>query len=232
MNADEVLPRRHAFPGASDDGAGRVQPLDDLMVLPTPWWKRTMDVVGALLAVALLWPLMLLIAAAIRLTSRGPVLFRQRRAGLGGRPFTLYKFRSMVDGAERQRDALLVWNEQTGPVFKMRDDPRVTRVGRFLRRWSLDELPQFFNVLRGDMSLVGPRPLPVDESVGSLPWQRRRLSVAPGITCTWQVSGRSEVFYDDWVRMDLRYIAERSFWTDVRILLRTLPAVLSHNGAH
>jgi lipopolysaccharide/colanic/teichoic acid biosynthesis glycosyltransferase len=202
------------------------------MVLPFPWWKRVMDIPGALAVLVLAAPLMGAIALAIKLTSRGPVFFTQRRAGAGGRPFRLYKFRTMTPDAEARKDDLLHLNERRGPVFKMKRDPRVTTAGRFLRRLSLDELPQLFNVLRGDMSLVGPRPLPLAETGRMAVWQRRRLQVKPGVTGLWQVTSRNKSCFDEWVRLDIEYIEERSLWLDCKILLKTIPAVLSCKGAH
>ncbi len=152
----------------------------------------------------------MLIAAAIKFTSPGPVFFRQSRSGRGGRPFFMYKFRSMVVDAEESKSELLTLNEQDGPAFKLTSDPRVTRLGQFLRDTSLDELPQLINVFKGDMSLVGPRPLPCEETAGCLDWQRRRLDVTPGLTCIWQVRGRSRVTFNEWVRMDLQYVRRQS----------------------
>ncbi len=205
--------------------------LEQLLVQPMPRWKRMMDVIGASVGLMILSPLMLLIAAAIRLTSRGPVIFTQRRAGLGGKPFDIYKFRSMCFDAEARKDALRDFSEQDGPAFKLSDDPRVTFIGKWLRKTSLDELPQFWNVIKGDMSLVGPRPLPIDEQNGCQQWQRSRLQVTPGLTCIWQVQGRSEVTFDDWVRMDVNYLRRRTLLQDVKILAQTLPAVLMRKGA-
>ena len=174
----------------------------------------------------------LLIAVGIKLTSPGPILFRQGRSGLNGRPFTMLKFRSMVTNAEQRKAELAALNEMEGPVFKVTNDPRVTRIGRFLRRWSIDEWPQMVNVLRGDMSLVGPRPLPVDEVLRFDDFaDRRRLSVKPGLTCLWQVNGRNDVPFDDWMTLDLQYIDRWSLLLDLRILLRTVPAVLRGQGA-
>jgi lipopolysaccharide/colanic/teichoic acid biosynthesis glycosyltransferase len=174
---------------------------------------------------------MLLSALAIRLTSAGPVLFRQERVGLNGRRFSLYKFRTMIVDAERQRDALLSLNEMDGPVFKISRDPRVTPVGAFLRRSSLDELPQLFNVLWGQMSLVGPRP-PIPSEVRQYEaWQRRRLSMKPGITCLWQVNGRNKIGFRQWMAMDLEYIDKWSLGLDLKILAQTIPAVLKREGA-
>ena len=181
----------------------------------------------------MLSPLLLLIALAIRLTSPGPAIYRQVRAGLNGRSFRMLKFRSMRAGAEDQQAELAAQNEMRGPVFKVANDPRVTPLGRILRRHSLDELPQLWNVLRGEMSLVGPRPLPVEEVKRfDSDTHRRRLSVKPGLTGLWQVSGRSEIAdFTDWVRLDLAYIDEWSLWLDCKILLATLPAALFGRGA-
>jgi len=197
----------------------------------TPFWKRSLDVLGSSVALAALLPLFGLIAIAIRLDSPGPVIFRQQRAGRSGRPFAFLKFRSMSANAEALRPALAALNEQEGPIFKIRDDPRITRVGRLLRRWSIDELPQLWNVLVGDISLVGPRSATLDEVGKYERWQRRRLSVTGGITCTWQVSGRSEIPFREWMRLDMRYLATRSVWRDLSLLARTLPAVVSGRGA-
>lgn len=192
--------------------------------------KRVMDAAGSLFLILLFAPLMLAAAAAIKLTSPGPVLFRQRRCTLHSRQFWMYKFRTMVTEAENLRSELQGRNEMNGPVFKIRDDPRVTRVGRFLRRHSLDELPQLFNVLVGQMSLVGPRP-PVPSEVAKYEsWQRRRLSMRSGITCLWQISGRNEVDFDDWMRLDLEYIDHWSLGLDMKVLLRTPVAVVKGTG--
>ena len=176
-------------------------------------------------------PLLLAIALAIKLDSPGPVLFRQLRCGLHGRPFTFLKFRSMRVDAEALKKQLAPFNEMDGPAFKMTNDPRVTPVGRFLRRTSLDELPQLWNILRGDMSFVGPRPAVLEEVRQYEPWQRRRLSMQPGLTCLWQVSGRNELTFDEWMRLDLEYIDNWSLWLDLKIALKTIPAVLLGRGA-
>jgi len=193
--------------------------------------KRGFDVAGSLLALLLLSPVLALIALAIRLESPGPVFFRQRRSGLNGRVFEMLKFRSMYVDAEARLEALKAQNEMSGPVFKMKNDPRVTRVGRFLRKTSLDEFPQFWNVLRGEMSIVGPRPPIPDEVRLYKRWQRRRLSMKPGITCIWQISGRNTIDFDHWMELDLEYIDHWSLWTDLEICLKTIPAVLSARGA-
>jgi exopolysaccharide biosynthesis polyprenyl glycosylphosphotransferase len=196
-------------------------------------FKALIDRVLAAVALILFSPLLLLIAAGIRLTSPGPILFRQKRGGLHGRPFTMWKFRSMTTNAEMQQVELLAFNQMSGPVFKVDKDPRVTPIGRLLRRTSLDELPQLWNILRGEMSLVGPRPLPLYE-VEKFPdlAHRRRLSMKPGLTCLWQIAGRNQVTsFEDWVRLDLQYIDNWSLWLDLTILLRTIPAVLLGRGA-
>lgn len=207
--------------------AMRVAPDDFRMVI-----KRMTDVIGAVVGLVLAAPLFAMIAIAIKATSRGPVLFGQERYGWRKRRFRMLKFRTMVCGAEALQAALEERNEALGPVFKIRDDPRITRVGRFLRKTSLDELPQLWNVLRGDMSLVGPRPLPVRD-VGRFceAWLMRRFSVTPGITGLWQISGRSDVGFDQWVALDLEYIDQWSLRLDLLILLRTVPAVLRARGA-
>lgn len=193
--------------------------------------KHVFDFLSALVLLVLLSPLLLVTALAIRATMGTPVLFGQERIGLHGRRFRMWKFRSMVKGAEAQRDLLAGQNEMSGPVFKVTDDPRVTPLGRFIRKWSIDELPQLFNVLTGSMSLVGPRPLPVREQQEIEGWYRRRLCVRPGITGLWQVKGRNDVDFDEWMRLDLRYIDEWSLALDFKILLQTLPAVLARRGA-
>ncbi|MGD0539461.1 MAG: sugar transferase [Verrucomicrobiota bacterium] len=195
--------------------------------------KQVLDFVGSSLLLAFLAVPLLLVALAVRLTSPGPVFFRQQRSGLNGRPFTMLKFRSMVSDAEQLKHELAALNEMTGPVFKVTNDPRITPFGRFLRRYSIDELPQLMNVWRGEMSLVGPRPLPVDEvkRFDDLA-HRRRLSVKPGLTCLWQISGRNNVCdFKEWVRLDLEYIDHWSLWLDLQILCRTIPAVFSGAGA-
>jgi len=178
-----------------------------------------------------LFPLLLLIALLIRLDSPGPVLYRQTRVGLNGRRFRFYKFRSMVQGADVLKADLSAQNRMNGPVFKMEKDPRVTRVGRLLRKTSLDELPQLFNVLKGDMSLVGPRPNLPEEVAQYKGWQRRRLSMKPGITGLWQVSGRNLIDFNEWMKLDLEYIDSWSLGLDLKILLKTIPTVLRGKGA-
>jgi len=195
--------------------------------------KQAVDFFGALGLLLIFSPLMLAVALIVRITSPGPVLFRQQRAGLSGRPFTMFKFRTMVTNAEQLKQELAALNEMSGPVFKVTNDPRITPIGRWLRKFSVDEFPQLFNVLRGEMSLVGPRPLPVDEVARfDDVAHRRRLSVRPGLTCLWQVSGRNDVKdFQDWVRLDLEYIDNWSLWLDIKILFRTIPVVLLGFGA-
>jgi len=193
--------------------------------------KRFFDIFASAVVLLLLSPLLAAIAVAIKLESRGPVFFRQRRVGLNGRTFEIVKFRSMHVDAEARLEELLAHNEMTGPVFKMTRDPRVTRVGQLIRRTSLDEFPQFWNVLLGDMSVVGPRPPLPSEVRRYKRWQRRRLSVKPGITCIWQVSGRNEIDFERWMELDLEYIDGWSLWNDLHICLKTIPAVLGARGA-
>ncbi|HEX3355359.1 MAG TPA: sugar transferase [Tepidisphaeraceae bacterium] len=208
-----------------------VQRMEALLAKPMPWWKRTLDLMGAGMALLVFSPIMLVIALAIKLTSPGPVIFKQKRAGLGGKPFEIYKFRSMCTDAEEKKKDLMGQNEQDGPAFKIKSDPRITRIGKLIRSTSLDELPQLLNVMRGEMSLVGPRPLPVDEADAADQWQQRRLEVTPGLTCIWQIKGRSRVTFDEWVRMDINYIRRRNIGHDISLLLQTIPAVLLRRGA-
>jgi exopolysaccharide biosynthesis polyprenyl glycosylphosphotransferase len=213
------------------------QPLLIYRTAPTISWelvtKRMIDVVGSFVLLVLAAVPILIIAIFVRWTSPGPVIFWQNRSGLHGRPFRMYKFRSMVTNAEQARAELESMNEMSGPVFKVKNDPRVTPLGRWLRRTSLDELPQLWNVLRGEMSLVGPRPLPLYETANFRDIsQRRRMSVRPGLTCLWQVRGRNQITdFKDWVRLDLEYIDRWSLWLDIKILLRTVPVVLFGWGA-
>lgn len=218
-----------------DDFNGR--PILVFRSTPEEGWQRLakqiMDVVGAAFFLVLFSPFFITFALIIKFSSPGPILFRQKRSGLNGKPFTMLKFRSMITDAEQLKAELQALNEMDGPVFKLTNDPRVTPIGRFLRRWSIDEWPQMINVLLGDMSLVGPRPLPVDEVRRFDDFaHRRRLSVKPGLTCLWQVNGRNEVKdFRDWVRLDLEYIDNWSFWLDLKILCRTIPVVLVGTGA-
>lgn len=217
VSAERVPPLHRA--------AGRTGPLAPWFAQRLPWWKRTLDVAVALAGLLLLWPLMLAAAVLIKLTSPGPVLFSQLREGRAGAVFRLYKFRTMRVGADAEKHALRARSEQDGPAFKMRNDPRVTRVGRWLRATCIDELPQLWNVLKGEMSLVGPRPLPCDESRACQSWQRRRLDVTPGLTCLWQVQSGSRVSFVQWMRLDLRYANSYCLLGDLRLLLHTALAI-------
>lgn len=206
--------------------------MEELFIRPIPLGKRLFDIAATLLMLLLLSPVLLFAVAAIWLFSPGPIIFRQQRAGLGGVPFTMYKFRSMYIDAEERMAELRKYNESTGPVFKMKNDPRITPIGRLLRKTSIDELPQLLNVLKGDMSLVGPRPPIIAETKEYQSWQCRRLEVTPGITCIWQVSGRSNVSFEQWMRMDVQYSFAMSMLTDLKLLWKTVPAVLFGTGAH
>ncbi|MEM7152368.1 MAG: sugar transferase [Myxococcota bacterium] len=193
--------------------------------------KRLLDLSGAIFGLVVLSPLLLVTAIIIKVTDPGPIFFSQVRSGRNGRKFRMHKFRSMVVNAEKLKAELEKLNEMDGPVFKIKHDPRITRIGRFIRKTSIDELPQLFNVLLGDMSLVGPRPPLPSEVAQYKPWQRRRLSVKPGITGPWQVSGRNNIDFEEWMRMDLEYIDNWSLWLDLRIIFMTIPVVLIHKGA-
>jgi lipopolysaccharide/colanic/teichoic acid biosynthesis glycosyltransferase len=232
--------------GGTNGGAARVLPINGHVAardgglpgaardagLYLRFGKRLFDIVGASIALVAASPLLAVAAVLIKLESRGPVVYRSTRVGKDGRAFTFFKLRSMVNDADQMRHRIAHLNECDGPVFKISRDPRVTRMGRFLRSTSLDEIPQFVNVLRGEMSLVGPRP-PIPEEVAEYePWQMHRLDVAPGITCLWQISGRSRIGFQEWMRLDLEYIRNRSLMMDLKILLRTIPAVLSREGAY
>jgi len=193
--------------------------------------KRGIDILGASIGLVLASPVMLLAAIAIKLDSPGPVFFEQIRSGLYGRSFSMYKLRTMVRNAEARRDEIQHLNEMDGPVFKIRHDPRITRVGRLLRMFSIDELPQLWSVLSGEMSLVGPRPpIPAEVRLYETA-ERRRLSMRPGLTCLWQISGRNDVEFDEWIKLDLQYIDTWSLWNDVKIVLLTVPVVLGGGGS-
>jgi exopolysaccharide biosynthesis polyprenyl glycosylphosphotransferase len=194
--------------------------------------KRVFDVAVSVLIVVVGLPLWLVIALLVKATSRGPVFYADTRVGLREQPFRMLKFRTMVEGAARRQAALEAANEASGALFKIRDDPRVTRVGRVLRRFSLDEVPNVVNVLRGEMSLVGPRPLPLRDHTRLEPWHRRRSNVLPGMTGLWQIAGRSDLSFDDLVRLDFYYLENWSLWLDITILVKTIPAVLVRRGAY
>ncbi|WP_306819045.1 exopolysaccharide biosynthesis polyisoprenyl-phosphate hexose-1-phosphate transferase EpsZ [Archangium lipolyticum] len=193
--------------------------------------KRLFDIVSSAAALAMLSPLLIGVALVVKFTSRGPIFFKQTRVGLHGKTFNMLKFRSMVVNAEELKAKLEALNEQTGPVFKMKNDPRITRIGRFIRKYSIDELPQLINVLRGEMSVVGPRP-PIPKEVEKYAaWQRRRLSVRPGLTCIWQVSGRNQISFEEWMYLDMQYIDHWSLKNDINLILKTVPVVLTGSGA-
>jgi exopolysaccharide biosynthesis polyprenyl glycosylphosphotransferase len=193
--------------------------------------KRMFDIVSSAAALVALSPLLLGVALGVKLTSRGPIFFKQKRVGLHGKPFYMLKFRSMVVNAEELKARLEALNEQTGPVFKMKNDPRITRIGRFIRKYSIDELPQLLNVLRGEMSVVGPRPPIPSEVEKYAAWQRRRLSVRPGLTCIWQVSGRNQISFEQWMYLDMQYIDHWSLKKDIDLILKTVPVVITGSGA-
>ena len=199
--------------------------------LPTPLWKRLIDVFGASAGLICLTPLFAVAGMAVWFSSPGPVFFRQLREGKDGKKFHIYKFRTMCNNAEALKKSLRHRSEQDGPAFKLEQDPRLTTVGKYLRRSCIDELPQLINVLKGDMSLVGPRPLPIDESAECEVWQRRRLMVLPGITCVWQVRGNRNIKFADWMRMDMEYLEKRSLWFDLRLIAETVLAVVLHRGS-
>lgn len=212
---------------------------DDSRVVFSPYWKsesrqalkRSVDILGASLLLTVLSPLFLVLAFAVKLSSPGEIFYRWRVVGQGGRPFLSFKFRSMVRNADDLKGKLEARNEMTGPVFKIGNDPRVTATGKWLRRYSLDELPQFYSVLKGDMSLVGPRPPLVTEYERFTDYQKQKLSVKPGITGLWQVNGRNQIHdFDEWVRLDLDYIRHWSLWLDTKILFRTVAAVFTGSG--
>lgn len=205
---------------------GAAEARGDFSALGYPAAKRLFDIAAALLALAALSPLMLLIAGAVKLDSRGPVFYVSERCGKDQRVFRMYKFRSMCADAEARQAELADRNEADGPAFKIKEDPRVTRVGRVIRRFSMDELPQLLNIVRGDMSLVGPRPPLPSEVAQYTEHQLGRLAVRPGLTCYWQCAGCSHASFDRWVELDLKYIRERGFWLDLKIILRTIPMVL------
>lgn len=195
-------------------------------------FKRGMDVLLSAVALACLSPVFLLTAIAIKLEDNGPVLFSQLRAGKDMKPFRIYKFRSMQMGADARFPEMLKDNEQTGHAFKIKDDPRITKVGKFIRKFSVDELPQLINIIKGDMSIVGPRPILPFQMEECNEYERQRLVVQPGLTCYWQIGGRANIKWEDWVELDLDYIEEMGLWTDIKIILRTIPAVFDREGAY
>ena len=193
--------------------------------------KRTIDVLGSLCGLILLSPLLLVIGILIRSDSKGPIIFAQKRVGLKGKEFKMYKFRSMVVNAEELKDKLKENNEMSGPMFKMKDDPRITKIGKFIRKTSIDELPQLINVLKGDMSLVGPRPSLPKEVKEFEPWMLERLEVKPGLTCYWQVMGRNSIDFEDWMKLDIRYVNERSLGVDIKLIFKTFLVLFGDENA-
>ena len=194
--------------------------------------KRGIDVIVAGVGLILLSPIITIVACAIKLTSKGPIFFLQKRVGKNGKLFNMYKFRSMVVNAEELKEKLKHKNEMSGPMFKMKDDPRVTKVGKFIRKTSLDELPQLWNVLKGDMSLVGPRPSLPKEVEQFDSWMFKRLTVRPGLTCYWQVSGRNNIDFEDWMKLDVKYVEERNLWIDIKLIFKTVFVLFGDKNAH
>ena len=194
--------------------------------------KRTIDIIGAGLGLILLSPIIAIVACAVKFTSKGPIFFSQKRVGKNGELFEMYKFRSMVVNAEELKEKLEEQNEMSGPMFKIKDDPRVTKVGKFIRKTSIDELPQLWNILKGDMSLVGPRPSLPKEVEQFDNWMFKRLSVRPGLTCYWQVSGRNNIDFEDWMKLDVKYVDERNFWIDIKLIFKTVFVLFGDKNAH
>lgn len=193
--------------------------------------KRVIDVVGALFGLIILSPILIIVGILIKLESKGPIIFAQKRVGLNGKEFKMYKFRSMVINAEALKEKLAEKNEMSGPMFKIKDDPRITKVGKFIRKTSIDELPQLINVLKGDMSLVGPRPSLPNEVKEFEDWMLKRLEVKPGLTCYWQVMGRNNIDFENWMKLDIKYVNERSFWLDIRLIFKTFFVLFGDKNA-
>ena len=193
--------------------------------------KRAIDIIGAISGLLLLSPVIVIVACAIKFTSKGPMFFSQKRVGKNGELFDMYKFRSMVVNAEELKEKLAHQNEMSGPMFKMKDDPRVTKVGKFIRKTSLDELPQLWNVLKGDMSLVGPRPSLPKEVKQFEKWMYKRLTVKPGLTCYWQVSGRNNIDFEDWMKLDISYVEDRNLWIDIKLIFKTVFVLFGDKNA-
>lgn len=193
--------------------------------------KRIIDIIGSLFGIIILSPIMILVSAAIRIESKGPIIFSQERVGKNGKLFKMLKFRSMVQNAEQLLDKLKDKNEMSGPMFKMKDDPRITKVGRFIRKTSIDELPQLFNVLKGDMSLVGPRPNLPREVDKFNSYQKQKLIAKPGLTCYWQVMGRNEIDFEDWMKLDIKYVKERNTWVDIKLIFKTFFVLFGDENA-
>ena len=195
-------------------------------------FKRILDIISSTLGLIFLSPLILIVSILIKIESKGPVIFSQRRVGLNGKEFKMYKFRSMVVNAEELKEKLSKQNEMSGPMFKIKVDPRVTKAGKFIRKTSIDELPQLINVIKGDMSLVGPRPSLPEEVAKFEPWMRERLTIKPGLTCYWQVSGRSNIGFNEWMRLDLKYINDRSFLLDLKLIFKTFFVLFGDKDAY
>lgn len=193
--------------------------------------KRLMDILLSLLGLIIVSPIMLIVAILIKLESSGPVIFSQKRVGLNGKEFNMLKFRSMVKNAEELKEKLQKQNEMSGPMFKMKEDPRVTKVGRFIRKTSIDELPQLINILKGEMSLVGPRPSLPKEVANFEPWMLERLNVKPGLTCYWQVSGRNNIDFEDWMKLDIKYVKDRTLWLDIKLIFKTFFVLFGDRNA-
>ena len=193
--------------------------------------KRLLDILGSLLGIICLSPIFLITAIAIKLESKGSIIFKQKRVGLNGKEFEMYKIRSMVIDAEKIKPLLEENNEMSGPMFKMKNDPRITKVGKFIRKTSIDELPQLINILKGDMSLVGPRPSLPKEVEQFESWMKRRLEVKPGLTCYWQVSGRNSIGFEDWMKLDIKYVEERNFWIDIKLIFKTVGVLFGDKNA-
>ena len=194
--------------------------------------KRLIDITCSFVGILVLSPLFIIIAIIVKFTSKGPIFFSQKRVGRNGKEFDMYKFRSMVVNAEELKEKLAAQNEMSGPMFKMKDDPRVTKVGKFIRKTSLDELPQLWNVLKGDMSLVGPRPSLPKEVAQFEDWMYKRLEVKPGLTCYWQVSGRNNIDFEDWMKLDVKYVKERNLWIDIKLICKTVFVLFGDKNAH
>ena len=194
--------------------------------------KRLIDIICSFVGILVLSPLFIIIAIIVKFTSKGPIFFSQKRVGRNGKEFDMYKFRSMVVNAEELKEKLAAQNEMSGPMFKMKDDPRVTKVGKFIRKTSIDELPQLWNVLKGNMSLVGPRPSLPKEVAQFEDWMYKRLEVKPGLTCYWQVCGRNNIDFEDWMKLDIRYVKERNLWIDIKLIFKTVGVVFGDKNAH
>jgi exopolysaccharide biosynthesis polyprenyl glycosylphosphotransferase len=195
-------------------------------------FKRTIDIFGSIMGIVLLSPVLLVVSILIKLESKGKILFSQKRVGLNGKEFKIYKFRSMVENAEDLKKNLEEKNEMSGPMFKIKSDPRITKIGRFIRKTSIDELPQLLNVLKGDMSLVGPRPSLPKEVESFEPWMLKRLEVKPGLTCYWQVSGRNSIGFNQWMELDIKYVNEMSIWVDIKLIFKTFLVLFGDKNAY